>query len=170
MSNNAVALVVAIVGVVGGLTAAVLTQLLIMRAQRAQRREESWRTTLKDRRDNCVALSVEARRFQQRLISCLSEGQENKSAELEQDWQTFIDRYTEVRIVLPQDVVDAAAEVFGKLGYVYERVGTSPSADERKKLRDFIEDGKGMDAIRQLRKASRKALGSDLPLRPPKGL
>ena len=70
MSNN-VALAVAIVGVVGTLTAAVLTQQLAMRAQRDERREERkeerWRSVFNDRRDSCVALNAEARRFEQAL-------------------------------------------------------------------------------------------------------
>ena len=70
MSDN-VALAVAIVGVVGTLTAAVLTQQLAMRAQRDERREERkeerWRSVFNDRRDSCVALNAEARRFEQAL-------------------------------------------------------------------------------------------------------
>jgi hypothetical protein len=49
-------------------------------------------------------------------------------------------------------------------------VEASPSPDEREQLQHYVDDGEAMDALRQLRKASREALGSDLPLRPPKGL
>ena len=73
MSNSVLTLIVAIVGVFGTLAAAVLSQVLTMRSQRDQRHEEWWRTTLKDRRDTCVALSAEVRRFQQVLRSCLFE-------------------------------------------------------------------------------------------------
>lgn len=178
MSNTVVALVVAIVGVVGTLTAAVMTQLFAMRAQRDQRREESWRTTLKDRRDSCVALSVEARRFQQALRSYLFENRDDKNAELEQAWQTLISRYSEARIILPKDVVEAAAKAFGELRSAYESVlEASPPARssgmepvERQQLRHRVDDGTVMEAIRELREASRKALGSDMPLRPPKSL
>lgn len=176
MSNTVVALVVSIVGVVGTLTAAVLTQLFTMRAQRDQRREESWSVTLKARRDSCIALNVEARRFQQMLSSYLLENRESKSADLEQAWQTFISCYSEARIILPDTVVQAAARAFGNLRSVYDRVleASAPTGsnamrpDERKELRQRVDDGKVMDAIRNLREASRNALGSDLPLRPPK--
>jgi|SRR5215831_6070502 len=170
MSNSVVALVIAIVGVVGTLTAAVLTQLFAMRAQRDQCREESWRTTLKERRDSCVALSVEARRFQQTLSSYLFEGRDSKSTELEQAWQAFISCYTEARIILPQNVAKAASEAFSKLRHAYEKVKISAPPDERDELQHSIDDGEVMHAIRKLREASRKALGSDLPLIPPKGL
>ena len=178
MSNNVVALVVATVGVVGTLTAAVLTQLFALRAQQDQRREESWRATLKDRRDSCIALNVESRRFQQTLSSYLLEDRDSKGADLEQAWQALISCYSEARIILPDTVVQAAARAFGNLRSVYDRVleADSPTGSnamrpgERKELRQRVDDGKVMDAIRNLRKASRDALGSDLPLRPPKGL
>jgi hypothetical protein len=169
MSNTVLALIVAIVGVVGTLTAAVLTQLFAMRAQRDQRREESWRTTLKDRRDSCVALNVEARKFQQTLRSYLFEDRDSKSAELEQAWQALISCYSEARIILPQNVVQPAATAFAWLKRTYEEVKASLPPDEREELRYRV-DGEVMDAIRKLREASREALGSDLPLRPPKGL
>lgn len=178
MSNSVVALVVAIVGVVGTLTAAVLTQLFAMRAQRDQRREESSRMTLKGRRDNCIALNVEARRFQQMLSSYLLENRDSKSADLEQAWQALISCYSEARIILPDPVVQAAASAFGNLKSVYDKVleASSPAGsnalgpDERIELRQRVDKGNVMGAIRDLRQASREALGSDLPLRPPKGL
>jgi hypothetical protein len=170
MSNSVLALTVAIVGVAGTLTAAVLTQLFAMRAQQDQRREESWRTTLKERRDSCVALNVEARRFQQTLRSCLLETRDSNNAELDQAWHAFISCYTEARIILPQNVVEAASHAFAWLRRAYETLQASPPPDERNKLRDRIDNGEVMDAIRKLREASRDALGSDLPLRPPKGL
>jgi hypothetical protein len=166
MSNS----IVAIVGVVGTLTAATLTQLFAMRTQRDQRREESWRTMLQERRDSCVALGVETRRFQQTLRSSLVKDRDSKSAELEQAWQAFISCYSEARIILPQNVVTAASAAFAKLRYAYEMAGASPSPYEREKLRHRVDDGDVMEAIRKLREASREALGSDLPLRPPKGL
>jgi hypothetical protein len=170
MSNNVVALVVAIVGVVGTLTASVLAQVFAMRGQREQRREESWHTTLKERRDSCIALSVQARRLQQTLSSYLSEDRDHKSTELEEAWQALISCYTEARIILPRNVVAAASTTFGWLRRVYEEAQAGPHSDAREKLRRRVDNGEVMDAIRSLREVSREALGSDLPLRPPKGL
>lgn len=183
MSSN-VALVVAIVGVAGTLTAAVLSQLFVMRMkqqdideQRHQRREErkaeQWRTAFKDRRDVCVALNTEIRLFEQTLRSCLFEGPEGKGAELEQAWKALTSRYSEAQIILPEPVVTAAGEAYGQLRYTYDRVvRASPSLEssamesaEWEKLQSRLEH-KVMGAIRQLRKAMRNDLGiSDLPLK-----
>lgn len=175
MSNN-VALAVAIVGVVGTLTAAVLTQQLAMRAQRDERREERkeerWRSVFNDRRDSCVALNAEARRFEQALQSCLSEGRDKNSAVLEQAWQALTTRYAEAQIILPQTVVDAAGHAYGELRYAHHLIVTaSPEGlsamepAEREKLKHRL-DEKVMKAIRDLRAAMRDDLGiSDLPLK-----
>ena len=118
MSNSVLALIVAVVGVLGTLTASVLTQILTMRAQRQQRREEWWHTTLKDRRrDTCVALSAEIRRFQQALRSCLVENRDVRSPEIDQVWQDLTSRYSEAQIILPNAVVKAAGPAFRSLRY-----------------------------------------------------
>ena len=176
MSNN-VALAVAIVGVVGTLTAAVLTQQLAMRAQRDQRREERkeerWRTAFKDRLDSCVALNAEARRFEQALRHCLFEGHDTNGAELEQAWQALTSRYSEAQIILPETLVKAAGEAYGQLRDTHVRVvkASRPAGSsamepaEREKLQHRL-DHEVMGAIRQLRKAMRDELGiSDLPLK-----
>ena len=107
-----------------------------------------------------------------RLKACLLEEGDSKSAELEQAWQAFTSCYSEARIILPRNVVAATAEAFGQLKHAYERVKVNPPPNEREELQHSIDDGKGkvLTAIRSLREASREALGSDLPLRPPKGL
>jgi hypothetical protein len=175
MSNDVLPLIVAIVGVLGTLTAAVLTQVLTIRAQRNQRREEWWRTMFKDRRDTCVALSAEARRFEQALRSCLLENRDCRSAEFEQAWQTLTSRYSEAQIILPKAAVDAAGNAWGELRYAYDKIveaspptGSGPiEPATREKLQQRL-DTKVIWAIRQMRKAMREALGSDLLLEPPK--
>jgi hypothetical protein len=174
VSNSALALIVAIVGVMGTLAAAVLTQVLTMRAQRDQRREEWWRTTLKDRRDTCVALGAEARRFQQALRSCLLENRDYRSAELAQAWQTLTGRYSEAQIILPDAVVSAAGDAYGELRYTYDKIleasppegsGAMDSA-VRDKLLQRLEN-QVLGSIRHMRKTMREALGSNLPFEPP---
>jgi hypothetical protein len=175
MSNNA-ALAVAIVGVVGTLTAALLTQQLAMRAQRDQRREERkeerWRSAYENRRDSCVALSAEARRFEQALRSCLVHGRDRNSAGLEQAWQALTSRYAEAQIILPKTIVDAAGHAYGELRYAYDTVvmasleGASViEPAEREELKHRLEE-RAMKAIRELRDAMRNDLSiSDLPLK-----
>jgi hypothetical protein len=178
VSNNLVALIVAIVGVLGTLTAAVLTQFFTLRSQREQRREEIWSTALKERRDSCIALSVEARRFQQALRSYLSTSQINGIADVEEDWQSFVSCYSEARVILPKTVTRPAANAFGSLKSAYESVLEANTAtgsagmesSEREELIRRIDKGSVREAIRKLRDASRDALGSDLPLEPPRGL
>jgi hypothetical protein len=174
MSGN-VALAVAIVGVVGTLTAAVLSQLFVMRMKQQdideqrhqrheERKEERWRTVFKDRRDVCVALNTEIRLFEQALRSCLSEGLDGKSAELEQAWHAVTSRYSEAQIVLPGTVATAAGDAYGELKYTYDRLRAMEPA-EREKLQSRL-DERVMGNIRRLRKAMREDLGiSDLPLK-----
>ena len=176
MSGN-VALAVAIVGVVGTLTAAVLSQLFVMRMKQqdideqrhqrgVEREEERWRAVFKDRRDVCVALNTEFRLFEQALRSCLSEGLDGKNAGLDQAWRAVTSRYSEAQIILPSAVSTAAGDAYGELKAAYDRLGVTEPA-ERKQLLNRL-DERVMGNIRRLRKAMREDLGiSDLPLKEP---
>lgn len=174
MSGN-VALAVAIVGVAGTLTAAVLSQLFVMRMKQQdineqrhqrgeERKEERWRTVFTDRRDVCVALNTEFRLFEQALRHCLSEGLDGKSAGLEPAWRTVTSRYSEAQIILPDAVSTAAGDAYGELKAAYDRLGAMEPA-EREKLKSRLDD-RVMGNIRRLRRAMREDLGiSDLPLK-----
>ncbi len=110
MNASLTALLVAIVGVLGTLTATVLTQRYSMRAKQqeieaqlrqaemqlrqrsAELAEERWRVALKDRRDCCIALNTAARSFRRAIKNCLFEGLDKTGADLEQARQVFMDQ------------------------------------------------------------------------------
>jgi hypothetical protein len=116
MSTEVLALVIAIVGVLGTLASALLTQMLSMRTKRLeideqrqqryeQRDEERARTDYRDRRDSCIALNMAARRFRQALKNSLFEGAEVKGGEFEQARQEFTSRYGEAQMILSDTVL-----------------------------------------------------------------
>jgi hypothetical protein len=56
---------------------------------RSKRDEERQRTEFKDRRDSCIALNMEGRRFRQALKNCLFEGVDKRGVELDEARQAF---------------------------------------------------------------------------------
>jgi hypothetical protein len=133
MSTEVLALVVAIVGVLGTLASALLTQTLSLRAKRLeiddqrrqrleQRDEERQRTEFKDRRDSCIALNTEGRRFRQALKNCLFEGVDQRGAELEEARQAYTSRYGEAQMILSDAVLKVAKVATGRLAETYGKV------------------------------------------------
>jgi hypothetical protein len=176
MSTAVLALVVAIVGVVGTLASALLTQTLSLRAKRLeideqrrqrleQRDEESQRTEFKDRRDSCIALNMEGRRFRQALKNCLFEGVDKRGAELDEARQAYTSRYGEAQMILSDAVLKVAKVATGRLAEAYGKVkgsqqpGCPPiGLSDREKLERFL-DREVASALRQLRQAMRSDLG-----------
>lgn len=176
MSTGVLALIVAIVGVVGTLASALLTQTLSLRAKRVEveeqrqqrlddRDEERRRTEFKDRRDSCIALNMAARRFRQALKNCLFEGVGEKGSELEAARQEFTSRYGEAQMILPDAVLHVASAASGRLAEAYGKVKAtqqlgSPrlAAAERDKLENFLDHEVG-SVLRQLRHSMRRDLG-----------
>ena len=176
MSTGVLALVVAIVGVVGTLASALLTQAFSLRAKRLeideqrrqrleQRDEERQRTEFKDRRDSCIALNMEGRRFRQALKNCLFEGVDKRGAELEEARQAFTSRYGEAQMILSDTVLKVAKYATGRLAEAYGKVkgiqqpGSPPiGPSDREKLERFL-DREVASALRQLRHAMRRDLG-----------
>jgi hypothetical protein len=191
MSTEVLALVIAIVGVLGTLTSALLTQTLSLRAKRLeideqrrqrleQRDEERERTEFKDRRDSCIALNMEGRRFRQALKNCLFEGVDKRGAELDEARQAFTSRYGEAQMILSDTVLNVAKAATGRLAEAYGKVkgsqqpGSPPfGPSDRKKLESFL-DREVASALRQLRGTMRRDLGvadpdeaASIPTAPP---
>jgi hypothetical protein len=176
MSTAVLALVVAIVGVLGTLASALLTQTLSLRAKRLdideqrrqrleQRDDERQRTEFQDRRASCIALNMEGRRFRQALKNCLFEGVDKKGAELEEARQAFTSRYGEAQMILSDAVLKVATVATGRLAEAYGKVkshqqpGSPPiGPSDREKLERFL-DHEVASALRQLRQAMRRDLG-----------
>ncbi|MCW2892611.1 MAG: hypothetical protein QOG28_6774 [Trebonia sp.] len=176
MSGNVLALIVAIVGVVGTLASALLTQLFSLRLKRVelderqQRRageqaEERHRAEHMDRRDSCVAVNMAARRFRQALKNCLFDGMNEKADELEQARQDFTSRYGEAQMILSDAVLKAASTANGCLAEAYGKVKATRrpgdrrlEAADRQKLENFLDQEVG-SALKQLRHAMRVDLG-----------
>lgn len=164
MSTGVLALVVAIVGVLGTLASALLTQMLSLRAkrqeideQRQQRREERdeqrRRAEFRDRRDNCIALNTEARRFRQALKNCLFEGVGERGVELEEARQAFTSRYGEAQMILSNAVLEVAgaasyrlAEAYGKIKASQQPCSPAIGQSHREKLGELSRSGSRSDA------------------------
>ena len=176
MSTDALALVVAVAGVLGTLASALLTQMLSLRGKRQEiddqrqqrfeeREEERRRTDFKDRRDSCVALNTEARRFRQALKNCLYEGVGERGAELEEARQAFTSRYGEAQMILPDAVLTVAGAASARLADAYGKVKASQKPGspalgpaDRERLENFLDREVGT-TLRQLRQTMRRDLG-----------
>jgi hypothetical protein len=176
VSTEVLALIIAIVGVLGTLASALVTQMLSMRSKRGeideQRRQrieerdaERERTEFKDRRDSCIALNMAGRHFRQALKNCLFEGVDKRGLELEEARQAFTSRYGEAQMILSDAVLSVASVASGRLAKAYGKVkasqqpGASPlGPSERKELEDFLDHGVG-PVLRQLRHDMRRDLG-----------
>ena len=175
MTAGMLALVVAIVGVVGTLASTLLTQMLSLRSKRLEaddqqqqrleeRVEERRRTEYRDRRDCCIAMNMAGRRFRQALKNCLFEGGE-KAGELEQARQEFTSRYGEAQMILSDAVLKAASAANGSLAEAYGKVKSSQQpggrplgVSEREKLENFLDKEVG-SSLRHLRHTMRRDLG-----------
>jgi hypothetical protein len=176
MSAGVLALIVAIVGVVGTLASSLLTQVLSLRAkgtelgemrqQRLEERaEERRRAEYRDRRDSCVAVNMRARRFRQALKNYLFEGTDEKADELEQARQEYTSRYGEAQMILSDAVLKEASVANGCLADAYGIVKASRQpgehrfgAAERAELENWLDETVG-SALKQLRHAMRVDLG-----------
>jgi len=176
MSTEVLALVIAIVGVLGTLTSALLTQVLSLRAKRVeldeqrrvrveQRDEERQRMEFRDRRDSCIALNMAGRRFRQALKNYLFEGVDKRGAELDEARQAFTSRYGEAQMILSDTVLKVARVANGRLAEAYGKVKGSQQPEsppmglpDRDKLERFL-DREVSVALRQLRHAMRRDLG-----------
>jgi Flp pilus assembly protein TadB len=176
MSTEVLALVVAIVGVLGTLASALLTQTLSLRSKRLEideqrqlrieeRDEEQKRTEFKDRRDSCIALNMAARNFRQALKNCLFEGVDKRGVELEEARQAFTSRYGEAQMILSDTVLKVASTASGRLAEAYGKVKASQQpgvpplgASEREKVENFLDHEVG-PVLRQLRQVMRSDLG-----------
>ena len=175
MSTAVLALIVAIVGVFGTLTSALITQLLSLRSRRIElderrqqrheeRTEERRRTEHIDRRKSCIAMNMAARRFRQALKNSLFDEAQEKADELERARQEFTSRYGEAQMILSDTVLKAASAANGRLAEAYGKVKANRpgdhrlSAADREKLENFLDLEVG-SALRQLRHAMRVDLG-----------
>jgi hypothetical protein len=176
MSTQVLALVIAIVGVLGTLASALLTQAISLRAKRVeieaqhalhveQRDEERQRAAFADRRAACLALNMEGRRFRQALKNCIYEGEEMRGEELEQARLAFTSRYGEAQMILSDIVLKFASIATGRLAEAYGKVKAaqqSGSAKARLSDRESIErflDHEVASALRKLRQEMRRELG-----------
>jgi hypothetical protein len=176
MSAEVLALVIAIVGVLGTLASALLTQTLSLRAKRLeideqrrqrleQRNEERQRRDFKDRRDSCTALNMEGRRFRQALKNYLFEGEEKRGAELDAARQAFTNRYGEAQMILSDTVLKFAGVASGRLAEAYGKVKATQQSgsvqiwpSDRERLESFL-NREVASSLRQLRYAMRRDLG-----------
>src|SRR5271154_302132 len=176
MSTQVLALVIAIVGVLGTLASALLSQALSLRAKRLevdaqhrlhieQRDEERQRAAFEDRRAACIALNMEGRRFRQALKNYIYEDEETKGAELEQARQAFTSRYGEAQMILSDTVLKAARVATGRLAEAYGKVKAAKQSGsaqvrltDREKIERFL-DQEVASALRQLRQDMRRDLG-----------
>jgi hypothetical protein len=176
MSTDVLALAIAIVGVLGTLTSALLTQTLSLRAKRLeideqrrrqieQRDEERLRKAFEDRRAACIALNMEGRRFRQALKNYLFEGEDIRGAELEQARQEFTSRYGEAQMILSDTVLKVAgiatgrlAEAYGKVKVAHQSGSAQFTVADRERVEKFL-DQEVASALRQLRHDMRRDLG-----------
>jgi hypothetical protein len=176
MSTQVLALVIAIVGVLGTLTSALLTQALSLRAKRLeigaqhrlhieQRDAELQRAAFEDRRGACVVLNMEGRRFRQALKKYIYEGEEMRGDELEQARQAFTSRYGEAQMILSDAVLKFASVATGRLAEAYGKVKVAQQSGsaqvrlpDREKIEKFL-DQEVASALRQLRQEMRRDLG-----------
>ena len=136
-----------------------------MKQQRFEERtEERWRTTLKDRRECCIALNTAARGFRQALKNCLFEGYDEERTELEQARRLFTSRYGEAQIILSDTIVNEAIRVYHTLAEAYggvRAIGTplviNKKLAERERLMGYLDD-EVHSAIQELRKTMRSDL------------
>jgi hypothetical protein len=176
VSTDYLALLIAVVGVLGTLTSALVTQTLSLRSKRLeideQRRlrmeqhdEEQERTEFKDRRDSCIALNMEARRYRQALKNCLFEGVDKRGAELEEARLAFTSRYGEAQMILSDMILEVASRASWRLAEAYgqikgsQRPGSPPIGPlDREKMERYL-DREVTAALRELRDAMRRDLG-----------
>jgi hypothetical protein len=176
VSTDYLALIIAVVGVLGTLTSALVTQTLSLRSKRLeideQRRlrmeqhdEEQERTEFKDRRDSCIALNMEARRYRQALKNCLFEGVDKRGAELEEARLAFTSRYGEAQMILSDMILKVASHASWRLAEAYGQIkGSQPPGSppigplDREKIERYL-DREVTSALRQLRDVMRRDLG-----------
>lgn len=175
MSSNLTALIVAIVGVVGTLFAALLTQRsyirvkqLELRDQHDERQEERQQTNARERRQAYIALNAAARIYRRSMKNRLYEDAE-PPAELERARREFDLRMAEVQLIAHTKVLDAAhsastrlADTFGHVTQYTVRFGVDKPLvmddSERQELIDEL-NGPIAERLRELRKAMREDLG-----------
>jgi hypothetical protein len=170
MSANVTAIVVAIAGVTGTLASAVVTQQFSMRSrrqdidaerrQRAEERQAEQRdNSLQAQRQSYIALHTAAWAFRQALKDCLFNRDEDWTS-LDAARLVFVNRYREAQIISPQAVVGASVPAYDALTDAYgmvknrDRAPDTAHTDLRRYLNDDVPE-----AIRQMRRAMREALG-----------
>jgi hypothetical protein len=176
MSTGVLTLIVAIVGVLGTLASALLTQVLSLHAKRVEldgrreqrleeRTEERHRAEYLDRRDSCIAVNMSARHFRQALKNYLFDETDEKTEELEHARQEFTSRYGEAQMILSDTVLKSASTANGCLAEAYGKAKASRmpgyrrlDAADRKQLETFLDQEVG-SALRGLRHAMRVDLG-----------
>jgi hypothetical protein len=176
LSGNVTALLVAVVGVIGTLLAPVLAQRLFRKnrqleldyehRQRLEDREiEVERSGLQYRRDVYIRFNASARSFRQALKNRTFENTEERRAELELAREDFNHCYSEVQLVAPPTVLEAAHVASSELAMVYGRIkilldpdGSTGDFDLEGVRSDL--NGSVTDAIRSLRTVMRADLGT----------
>ncbi|MGP0031672.1 MAG: hypothetical protein ACLPVF_14340 [Acidimicrobiales bacterium] len=174
MDSNVTALVVAIVGVLGTLSAALLTQRSYARTkqlevanQREQREDEKQQTNLRERRDAYVALNAAAREFRRAMKNEMYDYSASPR-DLESARKAFDLRNSEAQLIAHERVLVVTHSVSTKLSDAFGQLmkyqaqfaqGTHVvDEDARRALIDEL-DGPVAEEIRQLRKAMRQDLG-----------
>lgn len=176
--NGAGAPIVAVVGVVGTLLSALLTQRAAERSrQREQERAEqtqAWAREAEERRTCCIALNTAARQYLAALtdqLHALIRAEDPRAARqrLTEARDRHRDVYAEAQLRLPDPVLALAGELTHALGFLYGRLrrlddgipqpGDSPDAAQ-------AEIDALWDRLRELRSGMRADLGASGLSRP----
>src|SRR5580658_5124600 len=138
MNADLTTVLVAILGVAGTLTSPLLVQWIAARAKRQEfelqhqerfeeRAEAQRRRVFEERRSMYAGLNTAARQYTQelraylRMIAANAINDEGRG-DLSKARQTYRDLYSDAQMILPDDVLDAAASVSEGLGQAYGMV------------------------------------------------
>jgi ABC-type anion transport system duplicated permease subunit len=168
MNSNVTGLVVAIVGVAGTLSAALLTQFssartkkLELEDQHEQREKDKIEANLEKRRAAYVKLNRTARAYRRALRTKL-DNPASPRAEVEQAQTKFENSHAEVQLIAHAKVMVAARRLSRMLHAVFHRVIESETTDvhDLQALRDELSvNGRVAEEHRQLREFMREDLG-----------
>lgn len=176
MSASVTALLVAVVGVIGTLLAPIFAQRLFMknrqlelqsaRRQRLDERQvEAERIGYEQRKDAYIRFNASARNFRQALKNQTFDTTDDTQADLELARDEFNRCYSEVQLIAPDKVLEAAHLTSTELATVYGRIKaleasvSTIEAMEQESVRSQLNESVRA-AIQRLREAMRQDLGT----------
>jgi len=176
MSSSSVSLIIAIVGVAGTLSAALLTQYATMHTkalelkdEHEKRKDEERQLNLKERREAYIALNAAARSYRRAIKNRVYEYADQTETDLQQARQEFDNRYAEAQLIAHSTVLKVAHSVSTELSDAFGQVkqldryrkGSLGSVQEHGEQDGLISmlNGPVSSEIRLLRRVMRDDLG-----------